>query len=79
MPGPLDGSYHGLKTSCASLPRSGVTTVWLTSDIVTYPMLTGRRRRVKVPLAMGGKYLGLVFVFSASTGELLAIFPDAFL
>jgi hypothetical protein len=32
---------------------------------------------VKVPLAMGGKYVSLVFVFSASTGELLAIFPDA--
>ena len=33
VPGPLDGSYHGLKTSCASLPRSGVTTMRLTSDI----------------------------------------------
>ena len=35
VPGPLDGSYHGLKTSCASLPRSGVTTMRLTSDILT--------------------------------------------
>lgn len=28
---------------------------------------------------MGGKYVSLLFVFSASTEELLAIFPDAFL
>jgi alanine dehydrogenase len=79
VPGPLDGSYHGLKTSCASLPRSGVTTMRLTSDVLTWPVIGGRQRRVKVPLATGGKYVGLVLVFSTSTGELLAIFPDGFI
>jgi ornithine cyclodeaminase/alanine dehydrogenase-like protein (mu-crystallin family) len=79
VPGPLDGSYHGLKASCGSLPRSGVTTMRLTSDILTWPVVGGRQRRVKVPLAMGGKYVGLVFVFSTSTGELLAILPDGFI
>ncbi|MEX0803213.1 MAG: ornithine cyclodeaminase family protein [Candidatus Binatia bacterium] len=79
VPGPLDGSYHGLKTSCASLPRSGVTTMRLTSDILTWPVVGGRQRRVKVPLAMGGKYVGLVLVFSTETGELLAILPDGFI
>ncbi len=76
VPGALPGSYHGLKTSCASLPRAGVTTMRLTSDVLTWPIVDGRQRRVKVPLAMGGKYVGLVFVFSTETGELLAIFPD---
>jgi len=76
VPGPLHGSYHGLKTSCASLPRAGVTTMRLTSDVLTWPMVGGRHRRVKVPLAMGNKYVGLVFVFSTATGELLAVFPD---
>ncbi|MPZ77850.1 MAG: hypothetical protein GEU77_15145 [Deltaproteobacteria bacterium] len=79
VPGLLNGSYHGLKTSCASLPRSGVTTMRLTSDILTWPIVGGRQRRVKVPLAMGGKYVGLVFVFSTETGELLAILPDGFI
>ena len=79
VPGPLDGSYHGLKTSCASLPRLGVTTMRLTSDILTWPIVGGRQRRVKVPLAMGGKYVGLVLVFSTETGELLAILPDGFI
>jgi alanine dehydrogenase len=79
VPGPLDGTYHGLKTSCASLPRLGVTTMRLTSDILTWPIVGGRQRRVKVPLVMGGKYVGLVFVFSTTTGELLAILADGFI
>lgn len=76
VPGPLEESYHGLKMSSASLPRAGVTTMRLTSDILTWPKIDGRQRRVKVPLAMGNKYVGLVLVFSTATGELLAIFPD---
>jgi ornithine cyclodeaminase/alanine dehydrogenase-like protein (mu-crystallin family) len=76
VPGPLGESYHGLKTSCASLPRAGVTTMRVTSDILTWPVIDGRQRRVKVPLAMGNKYVGLLLVFSTATGELLAIFPD---
>jgi ornithine cyclodeaminase/alanine dehydrogenase-like protein (mu-crystallin family) len=40
--------------------------------------LAAGQRRVKVPLAQGSKYVGLVFVFSVASGELLAIFPDGF-
>jgi ornithine cyclodeaminase/alanine dehydrogenase-like protein (mu-crystallin family) len=76
VPGSLAGSYHGLKTSCASLPREGVTTMRVTSDVLTWPEIGGKQRRVKVPLAGGNKYVGLVLVFSTATGELLAIFPD---
>lgn len=76
VPGPLEESYHGLKTSCASLPRARVTTMRVTSDILTWPVIDGRQRRVKVPLAMGNRYVGLVLVFSTASGELLAIFPD---
>jgi len=76
VPGPLEGSYHGLKSAGGSIPRFGVTAARLTSDIVTWPEVDGERRRVKVPLAMGSKYVGLVFLFSTATGELLAIFPD---
>ena len=76
VPGPLEKSYHGLKMSAASLPRAGVTTLRVTSDILTWPKIDGRQRRVKVPLAMGEKYVGLVLLFSAASGELLAIFPD---
>ncbi|MCY4489281.1 MAG: ornithine cyclodeaminase family protein [Deltaproteobacteria bacterium] len=76
VPGPLEDSYHGLKAAGGSMPRFGVTAARLTSDIVTWPEVDGQRRRVKVPLAMGNKYVGLVLLFSTATGELLAIFPD---
>jgi alanine dehydrogenase len=79
VPGPLAESYHGLKTSCASWPQAGVTTMRVTSDVLTWPVVGGKQRRVKVPLAMGGKYVGLVLLFSVATGELLAIFPDGFM
>ncbi|HVO96354.1 MAG TPA: hypothetical protein VMT22_26080, partial [Terriglobales bacterium] len=76
VPGPLPDSYHGLKTSCAALPRAGITTLRVTSDVLTWPSIAGKQRRVKVPLAGGSKYVGLVLLFSTATGELLAIFPD---
>ncbi|MGH7874109.1 MAG: hypothetical protein ACREQO_18050, partial [Candidatus Binatia bacterium] len=57
VPGSLPGSYHGLKTSCASLPREGVTTMRVTSDVLTWPNIGGKQRRVKVPLAGGNKYV----------------------
>ncbi|MSP37934.1 MAG: ornithine cyclodeaminase family protein [Deltaproteobacteria bacterium] len=79
VPGALADSYHGLKTSCASLPDAGVTTLRVTSDVLTWPVVGGRQRRVKVPLAQGDKYVGLVLVFSIASGELLGIFPDGFM
>jgi ornithine cyclodeaminase/alanine dehydrogenase-like protein (mu-crystallin family) len=79
VPGPIDGSYHGLKTSCASLPTAGVTTMRVTSDVLTWPIISGGQRRVKVPLVQGNKYVGLVLVFSVASCELLAIFPDGFM
>jgi alanine dehydrogenase len=79
VPGPLESSYHGLKSSCASLPQAKITTMRVTSDILTWPKVGGRQRRVKIPRAPGGKYVGLVLVFSTTTGELLAIFPDGFM
>jgi alanine dehydrogenase len=79
VPGPLENSYHGLKISCAALPRAGVTTMRLTSDVLTWPIIASRQRRVKVPRASGNKYVGLVLVFDTASGELLAIFPDGYM
>ena len=76
VPRPSGNSYHGLKLAGGSIPRLGVTAARLTSDILSWPEVDGKKRRVKTPLAMGNKYVGLVFLFSTDTGELLAIFPD---
>ncbi|HEY8691932.1 MAG TPA: ornithine cyclodeaminase family protein [Chloroflexota bacterium] len=77
-PGPLPGSFHGFKTMSGSLPRRHVSALRLNSDIVTWPLVNGQPRRVKVPRAPGNKWVGLVMLFSHDTGEPLAIFPDGF-
>jgi ornithine cyclodeaminase/alanine dehydrogenase-like protein (mu-crystallin family) len=50
----------------------------VTSDIVQEQQLHGSVRLEKVPLA-NGMFVGLVQLFSAETGELLAIMPDGFI
>ena len=71
-----DGLY-GLKTMDGVAEKAGVSAVRINSDIVTWPEVDGKRRRVKVPAAPNGRYVGLVLLFSTDTGEPLAIFPDA--
>ena len=56
-------------------PGRGVTALRINSDVVTWPEQQGSLRRVKVPAA-GGRYVGLVMLFSNATGEPLAIMPD---
>jgi ornithine cyclodeaminase/alanine dehydrogenase-like protein (mu-crystallin family) len=74
VPGPLEDSYHGLKTSCAALPRAGVTTMRLSR---TFSPADNRRQATASESSIG--YVGLVFLFSTATGEILAIFPDGFM
>src|SRR5262249_55167310 len=42
----------------------------------TWRLRAGTLRREKAPRAPGGRYVGLVFLFSMETGELISIFPD---
>jgi ornithine cyclodeaminase/alanine dehydrogenase-like protein (mu-crystallin family) len=56
-------------------PAQNVQALRVNSDIVTYPVVEGARRRVKQPLA-GGRWVGLVLLFSTETGALLGMFPD---
>lgn len=74
--GPQPGAVHGFKTMSGSVPGAGVAAVRLNSDIVNWPRIGGGQRRVKIPAAPGGRYVGLVLLFSTRTGEPLAFFPD---
>ena len=69
------GAHYGFKTMSGGFPRRGVTALRINSDVVTWPEQQGSLRRVKVPVA-GGRYVGLVMLFSNNTGEPLAIMPD---
>lgn len=70
-----EGAYYGFKHMGGTWPRRGIQALRINSDIITHPVRDGVPQRVKVPLA-GGRWVGLVELFSTETGELLAIFPD---
>lgn len=71
-------AQYGLKAMGGVMPGLGYGAVRLNSDIVTWPKRDGNYRREKVPAA-GGRWVGLVLLFSSRTGEPLMIFPDGFL
>ena len=69
-------ALYALKSVDGIAPDLGVAAARLTSDIVTWPTRAGELRREKVPSAGGGRSVGLVVLFSTTSGEPLAILPD---
>lgn len=70
------GAYYSFKTVEGGLERLGVMAQRINSDLITHPVIGGVTRRVKVPAAPGNRYVGLVFLYSSETLELLAILTD---
>lgn len=76
------GGYYAFKHMGGTWPAQSIQALRINSDVITHPVIAGRRRRVKQPLAgitpssPQGRWVGLVFLFSTETGALLAIFPD---
>jgi alanine dehydrogenase len=76
LPGPLPDSSYCLKTVEGGSESLGVMAIRMTSDVLRGRQVEGRFRREKIAAAPGGRFLGLVLLFSLETGELLAIMPD---
>ena len=72
-------ALYSLKSMDGIAPSLGVGAVRINSDIITWPREGGTLRREKVPAAPGGRWVGLVLLFSTENGEPLAIFPDGYL
>lgn len=72
---PRPDTVYSLKLMGAVVQDLGVGVVRLNSDILSF----ANKRQVKLPLAPGNRYTGLVLLFSIETGEPLAIFPDGIL
>jgi len=72
------GAYYAFKHMGGTWPARGVQALRINSDVITHPLVAGKPRRVKAPLA-NGRWVGLVFLFSTETGALQAIFPDGVL
>jgi len=74
-PNALPGAYYAFKHMGGTWPARGIQALRVNSDVLTHPLVDGKPRRVKAPLA-GGRWVGLVLLFSTETGALLAMFPD---
>lgn len=68
-------AYYAFKHMGGAWPRRKVQALRISSDIVSHPVIAGKPRRVKHPLA-DGRWVGLVLMFSSETGAMLGIFPD---
>ena len=67
---------HGFKTMSGSIPQFGITALRINSDVINWPKIDGEARRVKIPAAGAGRWVGLVFLFQIETGEPIAMMPD---
>src|SRR5919109_4628092 len=75
----LPNSTYSFKSVDGGVAKLGVLALRVTSDIVQEQEIHGSIRLEKVPLAGNGMFVGLVQLFSAETGELLAIMPDGYI
>jgi hypothetical protein len=76
LPHALPNSTYSFKSVDGGVGKFGVLALRVTSDIVQEQQIHQTIRLEKLPLAGKGMFVGLVQLFSAATGELLAIMPD---
>lgn len=71
--------HYLFKTMDGGVPSLGVHALRLSSDHVRQVQGEGGRRRIKVPAAPGGRYVGLIILFDLEELVPLAIMPDGYL
>jgi len=71
-----DGHWYLFKSMDGSIPRLGVHAIRLSSDHTHEHEQGGKRRRDKLALAPGARFVGLVLLFDIRTLEPLAILQD---
>jgi ornithine cyclodeaminase/alanine dehydrogenase-like protein (mu-crystallin family) len=70
-------ALYSFKSMDGVVPSLEVAATRLTSEILTWPAdADGRAKKVRIGAAPGGRFVGLVLLFSTVTAEPLAIFPD---
>ncbi|MBM4296378.1 MAG: ornithine cyclodeaminase family protein [Deltaproteobacteria bacterium] len=79
VPGMANDGCYEFKTMVGILPKYGVSALRMSSSLVHHPVVNGLKRVEKLPAAPGGRWVGMVQLFSTQTGEPLAIMPDGYL
>src|SRR5262249_42120424 len=70
-------ALYSFKSMDGVAPFAEVAAIRLPSEILTWPKdASGRAKKVRIGAAPGGRFIGLVLLFSTTTGEPLAILPD---
>ena len=70
-------ALYTFKSMDGVAPFAGIAAIRLTSEILTWPKdAEGRAKKVRIGAAPGGRFVGLVMLFSTTTGEPLVILPD---
>jgi alanine dehydrogenase len=76
VPSPVEGGVYAFKSMEGGLADPPIVALRLNSDVIHWENRAGTIIKDKLPKAPGGTWVGLVLLFSAETGEPLAIFPD---
>ena len=76
LPSTTARGVYVFKSMEGGLVDSKVVALRLNSDVIRWEDRGGRTVKDKMPVAAGDKWVGLILLFSAETGEPLAIFPD---
>ncbi len=76
LPHSMASSTYSFKSVEGGIAKFNVMALRICSDIVREEETSGTLRLNKLPLAPGGKFVGMVQLFSIETGEPLAIMPD---
>jgi hypothetical protein len=75
--GHSEDALYSFKSMDGVAPFAGIAAIRLTSEILTWPKdASGRAKKLRIGAAPNGRFVGLVLLFSTTTGEPLAILPD---
>src|SRR5215831_5344342 len=79
LPATTSDGIYCFKTMEGALSHEKVVALRLNSDVIRWEERGGRIIKDKIPAAPCNKWVGLILLFSAESGEPLAIFPDGFI
>ena len=70
-------TFYNFKSMDGCVPRYGIHALRVSSEVLQSQVHLGKMREEKLPLAPGGRYVGLIILFDINTTEPLAIMQEA--
>ena len=73
-----DPVFYVLSTCIGALAKPAVTSLRIDSDAIHWPIVNGKMRKGRIPMASDGRYGGFAILFSSETSEPLILFSDGY-